>query len=71
MIDPESLSGQMLDRLTGSGELSPTWFEAFAAVLRHRFFPDTIWVTDGAGWCRCVAVKTRRSGCDAPMVPLR
>jgi protein-L-isoaspartate O-methyltransferase len=49
MIDPESLSGQMLDRLIGSGELTPTWFEAFAAVLRHRFIPETMWVTDGAG----------------------
>jgi protein-L-isoaspartate O-methyltransferase len=49
MTDPGSLSGQMLDRLTGSGELTTVWSGAFAAVPRHRFIPDTIWVTDGAG----------------------
>jgi len=49
MIEPESLSGQMLDRLTDSGELTPVWSEAFAAVPRHQFIPDTIWVNDGAG----------------------
>ncbi len=49
MTDSESLSRQMLDRLTGSGELTPAWSDAFAAVPRHRFIPETIWVTDGAG----------------------
>ncbi|MBV9163610.1 MAG: methyltransferase domain-containing protein [Pseudonocardiales bacterium] len=49
MTDPESLSRQMLDRLTVSGELSLAWSEAFAAIPRHRFIPDTIWITDGAG----------------------
>ncbi len=48
MIDPESLSGPMLDRLTGSGELTAAWFEAFAAVPRHGFIPETIWRIDGA-----------------------
>ncbi len=49
MTDPESLSGQMLDRLTSSGELTPAWLEAFAAVTRHRFIPDTVWISDDAG----------------------
>ncbi|MGH3804273.1 MAG: rRNA adenine N-6-methyltransferase family protein, partial [Pseudonocardiaceae bacterium] len=49
MTDPESLSGQMLDRLTGSGELTPVWSDTFAVVPRHGFIPQTIWVTDGAG----------------------
>ncbi len=47
--DPQRLSQDLLDDLTGSGELAPAWSEAFAAVARHRFIPDTIWVTDGAG----------------------
>jgi protein-L-isoaspartate O-methyltransferase len=49
MTDPESLSGQMLDRLTASGELTPGWSGAFAVVARHRFIPDTIWVTNRDG----------------------
>ncbi|MGH3936347.1 MAG: rRNA adenine N-6-methyltransferase family protein [Pseudonocardiaceae bacterium] len=49
MTDPASLSEQMLDRLTDSGELTPAWSDAFAAVPRHRFIPETIWITDGAG----------------------
>jgi protein-L-isoaspartate(D-aspartate) O-methyltransferase len=43
------LAGQLLDRITARGELTPAWSEAFAAVLRHRFIPDTIWIPDGAG----------------------
>lgn len=49
MTDPASLSGQLVDRLTSSGELPPTWSDAFAAVPRHGFIPETIWVTDSAG----------------------
>jgi protein-L-isoaspartate O-methyltransferase len=49
MTDPESLSGQLLDQVQASGELAPQWREAFAAVPRHRFIPDTIWITDRAG----------------------
>jgi protein-L-isoaspartate(D-aspartate) O-methyltransferase len=49
MTDPGSLSRQMLNRLTDSGELTSVWSEAFTAVPRHRFIPDTIWVNDGAG----------------------
>jgi protein-L-isoaspartate(D-aspartate) O-methyltransferase len=48
MTDPLVLSQQLLDRLTGSGELTPAWFEAFAAVPRHGFIPETIWCIDGA-----------------------
>lgn len=39
----------MLDQLNSSGDLTPTWSDAFAAVPRHGFIPGTIWVTDGAG----------------------
>lgn len=46
---PEFLAGQMFDRLTASGELTPAWSEAFAVIPRHRFIPDTIWITDGTG----------------------
>jgi hypothetical protein len=69
MTDPESLSGQMLDRLTACGELTPGWSGAFAAVARHRFIPDTIWSPTGTGWCRYTAAMTRQSGCDALTLP--
>jgi methyltransferase of ATP-grasp peptide maturase system len=49
MTDPESLSRQMRDQLIGSGELTPAWSDAFAAVPRHRFIPETTWIKDGAG----------------------
>jgi methyltransferase of ATP-grasp peptide maturase system len=49
MTGPQALSQDLLNRLTASGELTPAWSEAFATVPRHRFIPDTIWVTDGAG----------------------
>jgi protein-L-isoaspartate O-methyltransferase len=35
-------------RLADSGELAPAWSDAFAAVPRHQFIPDTIWITHGA-----------------------
>jgi protein-L-isoaspartate(D-aspartate) O-methyltransferase len=35
--------------LASSGELRPVWSGAFAAVARHRFIPDTIWLTDHDG----------------------
>jgi len=49
MTDPQVLSQDLLNRLTASGELIPVWSDAFATVTRHRFIPDTIWVTDSAG----------------------
>jgi protein-L-isoaspartate(D-aspartate) O-methyltransferase len=48
MTDPRVLSQRMLDRLTSNGELTPAWSEAFAAVPRHQFIPDTIWITHDA-----------------------
>jgi hypothetical protein len=42
MTDPESLSGQILTRVTGNGELTPDWSKAFATVAQHRFIPNTI-----------------------------
>ncbi|MGH3824223.1 MAG: methyltransferase domain-containing protein [Pseudonocardiaceae bacterium] len=44
----EVLTQQLIDRLTSSGELTAAWSEAFAAVPRHRFIPETIWRIDGA-----------------------
>jgi protein-L-isoaspartate O-methyltransferase len=49
VTDLQALSQDLLNRLTASGELTPAWFDAFAAVARHRFIPDMIWVADGAG----------------------
>lgn len=46
--DPRVLSQQLLERLAGSGELVPAWSNAFAAVPRHQFIPDTIWIPHGA-----------------------
>lgn len=48
MTDPQVLSQRMLDRLASSGELTPAWCEALAAVPRHQFIPDTIWITRDA-----------------------
>jgi protein-L-isoaspartate(D-aspartate) O-methyltransferase len=38
-----SLHRRLLDDLAASGKLTPPWREAFAAVPRHQFIPDTIW----------------------------
>ncbi|MEY9956739.1 methyltransferase domain-containing protein [Streptacidiphilus sp. MAP5-52] len=35
-------------RLQESGELQPAWGTAFAAMPRHRFLPDQVWVWDAA-----------------------
>ncbi|MBE1532462.1 methyltransferase domain-containing protein [Actinomadura algeriensis] len=43
MTSPAALA----EELAGSGVLEPTWREAFSAVPRHRFIPDTVWVEDG------------------------
>ncbi|MGH3869744.1 MAG: methyltransferase domain-containing protein [Pseudonocardiaceae bacterium] len=48
MTDPRVPSQRMLDQLTSSGELTPAWSEAFAAVPRHQFIPGMIWITLGA-----------------------
>jgi protein-L-isoaspartate(D-aspartate) O-methyltransferase len=48
MTDPRVLSQRMLERLASSGETTPAWSEAFAAVPRHQFIPDTIWITRDA-----------------------
>ncbi|MGH3923601.1 MAG: hypothetical protein ACRDTT_12165 [Pseudonocardiaceae bacterium] len=45
----QALSQNLLYRLAESGELTPDWSDTFAAVARHQYLPDTIWVTDGAG----------------------
>jgi hypothetical protein len=45
--DPDSLSLQLLAHLAASGAPTLAWRDAFAAVSRHRFVPDTIWIEDG------------------------
>jgi len=67
--DPESLSGQMLDRVTASGELTPGWSGAFAALARHRFISDTIWITDRDGLVPLHRREDPWNGCDAPTPP--
>jgi len=47
MIDPQELSQNLLNRLAQAGELPLAWSEAFAAVPRHRFIPETIWRIEG------------------------
>ena len=37
---------RMVDDLDASGDISPDWREAFLAVPRHRFIPDTVWLRD-------------------------
>ncbi|MGH4025178.1 MAG: methyltransferase domain-containing protein [Pseudonocardiaceae bacterium] len=49
MTLPDSLPAAFLDRLTASGQLGEDWRDAFTAVPRHRFIPDTIWVKNGTG----------------------
>jgi protein-L-isoaspartate(D-aspartate) O-methyltransferase len=46
MPDPGELHRAMLDELTERGELSSDWEDAFAAVPRHVFLPDTVWWQD-------------------------
>ncbi|MGH3925294.1 MAG: hypothetical protein ACRDTT_20945, partial [Pseudonocardiaceae bacterium] len=48
MTDTEVLTQQLVDRLTSSGELTAAWCDAFTAVPRHRFIPETIWRIDSA-----------------------
>lgn len=43
------LHRHLIEALTGTGELTSAWSEAFTAVPRHRFIPDEIWVNDNAG----------------------
>ncbi|WP_086819841.1 methyltransferase domain-containing protein [Allokutzneria sp. NRRL B-24872] len=40
------LREDLVRALTDSGELSARWREAFLAVPRHAFLPDTIWYSD-------------------------
>ncbi len=48
MTDTEMLTQRLLDHLTCGGELTAAWSDAFMAVPRHRFIPETIWRIDGA-----------------------
>jgi len=47
--DPGGRRRAMVDRLSASGALAPSWREAFLTVPRHRFIPDLIWDEDGTG----------------------
>jgi protein-L-isoaspartate O-methyltransferase len=46
VTDPVVLRRRMVDDLIASGELIPTWREAFAAVPRHVFIPELVWRED-------------------------
>jgi methyltransferase of ATP-grasp peptide maturase system len=48
MTEIALLHQRLLDDLAVSGTLSEPWHEAFAALSRHQFIPDTIW-DDSAG----------------------
>jgi protein-L-isoaspartate(D-aspartate) O-methyltransferase len=48
MTEIALLHQRLLDDLAASGTLSEPWYEAFAALSRHQFIPDTIW-DDSAG----------------------
>jgi protein-L-isoaspartate O-methyltransferase len=43
MTDVTTLQRRLVDDLIAVGKLTPPWLEAFAAVPRHQFIPDTIW----------------------------
>ena len=47
MSDPDGRLQVLVDQLTDRGELAPAWRASFLAVPRHRFIPDTIWLSDG------------------------
>ncbi len=47
MTDVTVLHQRLLADLAASGKLTPPWRDAFAAIPRHQFIPDTIW--DDAG----------------------
>lgn len=46
MSSPGKLLRRMVDELTATGDLRPEWREAFLAVPRHAFVPDTVWRED-------------------------
>lgn len=46
MPDPGELHRALLDELAERGDLSSDWGDAFAAVPRHVFLPDTVWWQD-------------------------
>lgn len=49
MIGPEARLRRLVDELTDGGVLVEPWRDAFLAVPRHKFIPDTIWREDGDG----------------------
>ncbi|MGH3928372.1 MAG: methyltransferase domain-containing protein [Pseudonocardiaceae bacterium] len=48
MADAARLHDSLIDELTADGDLTPDWREAFLAVPRHLFIPDTVWRHDPA-----------------------
>ena len=46
MIDPRELLRGMVEELSAKGALPEQWREAFLAVPRHAFLPDTVWRRD-------------------------
>ncbi len=47
MSDAQQRHARLLAELADSGDLTPAWREAFAALPRHQFIPETIWRKDG------------------------
>ncbi|MGH3772997.1 MAG: methyltransferase domain-containing protein [Pseudonocardiaceae bacterium] len=43
MSDITARHQRLLDVLATGGKLTPPWLDAFAALPRHQFIPDTIW----------------------------
>ena len=47
MTDVTTLQQRLLDDLGTGGKPTPPWLEAFTAVPRHQFIPNTIWDDSG------------------------
>lgn len=52
MADADELRRALADELIDKGDLVPAWREAFRAVPRHEYIPETIWEEDETlpGW---------------------
>ena len=47
MTNVTTLQQRLLDDLIAGGKPTPPWLEAFTAVPRYQFIPDTIWNDSG------------------------
>lgn len=46
MIDSGQQLRRLVERLSGNGDLSEDWHDAFSSVPRHTFLPEVIWRQD-------------------------